>query len=126
MAGNHSITVSKNGTNTTAGLQSILNIEIQLCIWYLYCSIAALPVEKQTNGCHRKETNNMKLMPKDMKKLLKAALGEIECDFVLTNGKVVNVFTGEILDAAVYVYDGFIAHVEYNEPDSPLMYTCQK
>jgi len=59
----------------------------------------------------------MKLMPKDMKKLLKAALGEIECDFVLTNGKVVNVFTGEILDAAVYVYDGFIAHVEYNEPD---------
>ena len=58
----------------------------------------------------------LKLMPKDLKALLKAALGEIECDLALTNGKVVNVFTGEILDATVYIYDGFIAHVDYDTP----------
>lgn len=52
-----------------------------------------------------------------MKKLLKASLGLQECDFVLTNGKVVNVFTGEVMNASVYVYDGFIAHVEYQHPE---------
>ena len=60
----------------------------------------------------------MKLIPRNMDKLLDAALGKQECDLALTNGKVVNVFTGEILNATVYVYDGFIAHVEYAHPET--------
>ncbi|MDD6466591.1 MAG: adenine deaminase [Erysipelotrichaceae bacterium] len=57
----------------------------------------------------------MKLQPKNKKMLLQAALGTIPSDMVLTNGKVVNVFTGEVLNADVYIYDGFISHVEYDQ-----------
>ena len=57
----------------------------------------------------------MKLEPKDYGMLSKVALGDAKADFVLTNGKVVNVFTGECLPGDVYIYDGFIAHVEYEE-----------
>ncbi|MEG1805185.1 MAG: adenine deaminase C-terminal domain-containing protein [Clostridia bacterium] len=42
----------------------------------------------------------IKLQPKDKRALLKCALG------------LVNVLTGEIYPADVYIYDGFIAHVE--------------
>lgn len=56
----------------------------------------------------------MKLKFKDKKKMLQAALGTIPCDLVIKNANVVNVFTGEILPANVFVFDGFIAHVEYS------------
>lgn len=54
----------------------------------------------------------MKVEPKDKKTLLKAALGLIQSDLALVNAQLVNVFTGEIYPADVYVMDGFIAHVE--------------
>ena len=47
------------------------------------------------------------------KELMKAALGLIECDLAIKNAQVLNVFTGEILPATVFVYAGCIAHVEY-------------
>lgn len=68
----------------------------------------------------------LKLLPKDARALLRAALGETACDTVFTNARIVNVFTGEILPGDVYVYDGFIAHVEYAHPgiiDAPVKET---
>lgn len=53
-----------------------------------------------------------KIEPKNKKDLLKAALGLLAVDVVIQNAQLVNVFTGEIYPANVYVYDGFIAHVE--------------
>ncbi|MBE5972639.1 MAG: adenine deaminase [Lachnoclostridium sp.] len=60
-----------------------------------------------------------KLKPKNKKELLKAAMGKISADLALKNCQLVNVFTGEIYPAVVYVKDGFIAHVETNELDGP-------
>ena len=53
-----------------------------------------------------------KLEPKDKRELLKCALGKIEADTVVTNCQLVNVITGEIYPADVYIFQGFIAHVE--------------
>lgn len=61
----------------------------------------------------------MKIQPKDKRALLKAALGEIKCDLAITNVQLVNVITGEIYPASVFVYDGMIAHVEYKEFSGP-------
>ncbi|MBR5267825.1 MAG: adenine deaminase [Lachnospiraceae bacterium] len=60
-----------------------------------------------------------KLKPKNKKEVLKAALGKIPADLALKNCQVVNVFTGEILPAVVYVKDGFIVHVELTELEGP-------
>ena len=57
----------------------------------------------------------MKIEPKNKKALLKAALGEIESDLLIKNVQLVNVITGEIYPANVFVYDGMIAHVEYRD-----------
>ena len=46
------------------------------------------------------------------KALIQAALGLVECDLAIKNAKLVNVFTGEVYPATVFVYDGCIAHVE--------------
>ena len=54
----------------------------------------------------------MKIQPSNKRALLKAALGTIESDMVITNVQLVNVITGEIYPADVFVYDGMIAHVE--------------
>ncbi|MBR5520800.1 MAG: adenine deaminase [Oscillospiraceae bacterium] len=54
----------------------------------------------------------MKYFPKDKKALMMAALGRIPADLAITNANLVNVFTGEVYKANVFVYDGFIAHVE--------------
>lgn len=48
-------------------------------------------------------------------RLLDAALGKIESDLAITNTRLVNVFTGEIYPATVFVKDGFIVHVEYED-----------
>lgn len=58
----------------------------------------------------------MRIEPKDKRALLKAALGEIKSDLMIKNIQLVNVITGEIYPADVFVYDGMIAHVEYKEP----------
>ena len=58
----------------------------------------------------------MKIQPRDKRALLRAALGEIKSDLAIKNVQLVNVITGEIYPASVYVYDGFISHVEYKEP----------
>lgn len=57
----------------------------------------------------------MKIQPKDKKALLKAALGVIPNDTVVKNVQLVNVITGEIYPANVFLYDGMIAHVEYKD-----------
>lgn len=59
------------------------------------------------------------LEPKDKKALLRTALGEEEADLAVCNCRLVNVFTGEIYPAVVYVKDGFIAHVEDEMLDGP-------
>ncbi|MBR2991653.1 MAG: adenine deaminase [Solobacterium sp.] len=61
----------------------------------------------------------MNLFPKDIKSLLQASLGEIPSDTVITNVKVVNVFTGEILPANVFIKDGYFSHIQYKDPDTP-------
>lgn len=62
----------------------------------------------------------MKLQPKNKKQLLKAALGVIPSDLVIKNIQLVNVITGEIYPANVFVYEGMIAHVEYKNLDADL------
>lgn len=66
-----------------------------------------------------KDYKIMKLQPKNKKNLLKAALGKIDSDLVVANVQLVNVFTGEIYPADVYVYEGFVAHVETNNTGAP-------
>ena len=60
-----------------------------------------------------------KLKPKNKKDLLKAAMGKIPADLAIKNCQLVNVFTGEIYPAVVYVKDGFVAHVERDELNGP-------
>lgn len=60
----------------------------------------------------------MKIQPKNKKLLLKAALGQIESDLMIKNIQLVNVITGEIYPANVFVYDNMIAHVEYKDLES--------
>jgi len=62
----------------------------------------------------------MKIQPKDKRLLLKAAMGRIPCDLAVTNVQYVNVFTGEIYPATVYVHDGFVVHVEDKDLDKDL------
>ena len=54
----------------------------------------------------------MKYFPKDKKGLMMVALGKQPADLAIVNANLVNTFTGEIYKANVFVYDGFIAHVE--------------
>ena len=59
----------------------------------------------------------MRILPKSKRELIEASIGKRECDLIITNCKMVNVLTGEIYEAEVGVYDGFIAHVEC-DPDN--------
>ena len=54
----------------------------------------------------------MKYFPKDKKGLMMVALGKQPADLAITNANLVNTFTGEVYKANVFVYDGFVAHVE--------------
>lgn len=62
----------------------------------------------------------MKIQPKDKRKLLKAALGLIDSDLAVKNARLVNVLTGEIYPANVFVCDGMIAHVEDRDLEADL------
>lgn len=57
----------------------------------------------------------MKIKTKDRKRLLKAALGMINSDTVIKNANLVNVITGEIYLAHVYILDNMISHVEWKD-----------
>ncbi len=57
----------------------------------------------------------MKIKTKDRKKLLKAALGMINSDTVIKNANLVNVITGEIYLAHVYILGNMISHVEWKD-----------
>ena len=59
-----------------------------------------------------KEKSGMKYFPKDKKGLMMVALGKQPADLAIVNANLVNTFTGEVYKANVFVYDGFIAHVE--------------
>lgn len=61
----------------------------------------------------------IKLEAKNKKELLKTALGLVDADLAVVNCQLVNVFTGEIYPAVVYVKDGYIAHVETEQLDGP-------
>lgn len=61
----------------------------------------------------------IRLEPKNKKELLKTALGLADADLAIFNCQLVNVFTGEIYPAVVFVKDGFIAHVETEKLDGP-------
>lgn len=45
------------------------------------------------------------------KELVEVALGKREADMVLKNGSLINVFSGEIYKANIYIYDKYIANV---------------
>lgn len=62
----------------------------------------------------------MKLKQKDKKTLLNAALGRIEIDLAIKNVKLLNVISGEIYPATVFVHDGFVVHVEAEKLDEGL------
>jgi len=47
-------------------------------------------------------------MKKISKSLIQASRGDIPCDLLLQNAKVINVFTGEIYESSVAVWDKFI------------------
>lgn len=61
----------------------------------------------------------MRIQANDQRKLLKAALGEIEADLLIKNIKLVNVLTMEVYPADVYVYDGMIVHVDDLDKKQP-------
>ena len=46
----------------------------------------------------------MWILPNDKKGLIEAANGKREYDLVIKNGKIVNVFTGEIYEGEVGIY----------------------
>ena len=59
----------------------------------------------------------MKIIPRDKRGLIEAAIGKRECDLVIENCNIVNVFSGEIYEGDVGIYGGFIAHIRCN-PDN--------
>ncbi|MEL7648928.1 MAG: adenine deaminase [Sedimentibacter sp.] len=59
----------------------------------------------------------MIVKPRDRRALTEAALGKRPCDLVIKNARIVNVFTGEIYNGNVGIYDGFIAHIQC-DPDN--------
>lgn len=62
----------------------------------------------------------MKLKHKNKRTLLKAALGKIKVDLAIKNIELLNVITGEIYPATVFVHEGFVVHVEDKNLDKGL------
>lgn len=61
---------------------------------------------------------HLKQFPKEL--LLAAARGDIQSDLVITNIQLVNVITGEIYPADVFIKAGFISHIETKNPGQEL------
>ncbi|MFU7517079.1 adenine deaminase [Clostridium sp. HCS.1] len=62
----------------------------------------------------------MKILPKDKKGLIEAAIGKRPCDLVIRNANIVNVFTGEIYNGNIGIYDGFITHISADIDNSTM------
>lgn len=62
----------------------------------------------------------MKILPKDKKGLIEAAIGKRPCDLVIKNANIVNVFTGEIYNGNIGIYDGFITHISADIDNSTM------
>jgi adenine deaminase len=58
----------------------------------------------------------IRIQPIDRRALAEAALGVRNCDLVIENARIVNLFSGEIYFGSVGIYAGFIAHVQA-DPD---------
>lgn len=59
----------------------------------------------------------MKILSKDKKGLIEAAIGRKSCDLVIENCKIVNVFSGEIYKGDIGIYGEFISHIRCNPDD---------
>ena len=68
----------------------------------------------------------MKILPKDKKGLIEAAIGKRPCDLVIKNANIVNVFTGEIYIGDIGVYNGFIAHISTRIDNEEVSEICAK
>lgn len=55
----------------------------------------------------------MRVVPNDLAALQRAAMGTQKSDFAIEQIQYLNVFSGEIYPAVVYVYDGFVCHVDH-------------
>ena len=55
----------------------------------------------------------MRVEPKDIRTLIDAAAGRTPADLAIYNVKFVNVFSGEVYPAVVYIKDGFVVHVDH-------------
>ena len=42
------------------------------------------------------------------KEMIDGAMGRIKCDLVLKNGKIINVFTNEVIEGDLGILDGII------------------
>lgn len=62
----------------------------------------------------------MKIQPSDKRALMAAALGRTDCDLAIKNTRYVNLFTGEVYPATVYIHQGFVVHVEDKDLDAGL------
>lgn len=56
----------------------------------------------------------MKIRVNDKKGLIEAAMGKRNCDLVIKNAKIMNLFTGEVYLGDIGIYHGFIAHISTN------------
>ncbi|MBQ3077184.1 MAG: adenine deaminase [Clostridia bacterium] len=63
----------------------------------------------------------MKFRPQDRRPLLKAARGLIPSELAIENARLLNVFTGEIYPATVYIHEGFIAYVDPTPKADPAL-----
>lgn len=62
----------------------------------------------------------MRIEASNRKKLLETALGNVPADIALINARMVNVITGEIYPANVFISDEMIAHIEMNDFEAHL------
>lgn len=61
----------------------------------------------------------MRIEPQNLHNLLDAAMDKIPCDLAIKNTQYVNLFTGEIYPATVYVHEGFVIFVDKDDENPP-------
>ncbi len=60
------------------------------------------------------------LAKKDRSKMTAAALGKIPCDLSIENARIINVFTGEIMEGAVDILEGIIVRIREKDQKSEI------
>nr|WP_072515122.1 adenine deaminase C-terminal domain-containing protein [Ndongobacter massiliensis] len=61
----------------------------------------------------------MRIPSENQNALIDAAMDRISCDLAICNTKYVNLFTGEIYPATVYVHKGFVVFVDKDDASKP-------